>query len=188
MKLYEVIDFTHERSKRVLGSAMQKAMRWPERGLPMVPNVKERKGIFLSLWILSTQENVYTLGPFKSIDEAVNEAKAQMEKEELEDAGDTPGYFDLQEIKLRRPRNAPPVKALTFGEDEALFFITKDFVPTRDMVFSHEGTRAFSPGKEILDIQDQIAEIEGRIKQEGESPFLQRRLAELIDKLESLKR
>lgn len=181
----DVVDIRKHQNKDLLGNAINSATQWPERALPMNPEIKKQQGIFLTAWIHSTEENLYTLGPFKSVKQAVQAAKDQMEPEELEDAEDTPDFFELREIPLRRPRSKQQLSALEFGADEGIFVITKDFVPTVDMIFSHGPTRAGSPSQEIRELQDQIAEIEGLIQSGQDLPFYQKRYSELIQKLNS---
>lgn len=188
MLLEDIVDLKAKRIQKRLGSAITKSTQWPTDAHPMTPSVERKPGIWVSLWILSTQEHKWVLGPFKSVEQSIAAAKKKMDPEELQDIEDhEPDFFKPAKMELRRPQGQP-LQGLEFGTEEAIFVITKNFVPTQDMVFSHESTRAFSPGKEVLKLQDQIAAIQGQIDSGNNSSFLQKRLHSLQAELETHRR
>jgi len=183
-----------------LSTAINASSAWTEQELDH--NMPTKKpGVWLSIFVLSTNERVSVIGPSRTLAEAKQKLiqytiDSIVDEEDQEYVDDEIGriqeeYPDMwDKITLRGPTQAGKLSALILTDDELVAVITKGFIPNVEQVFVVAPTRAFSPPPEVSKLQSRISQLRFDLSQlpPGADPeFIQKQIVQLTNQLNKYK-
>jgi len=189
----KIIDLDKERTNRIhipqLDNAIASATQWPDPlPWPDVDNSQTniQTGYYFTVWVESTQQIVDApYGPFKTVTEAIRRIKkflvGELSRNEVQELSHE-GTFEPSDIVLRGSEREASIIFL----DEMIFVITKDFIPVLEEIFHYPPSRAGSPPKKVIELQQLIAKNEYEFKK-NPTEFTKEKIEQLKAELETHK-